>query len=60
MATAVKPTMKQGVEEGTTVHRIRITLTSKSVKNLEKGGLQWRPASRTTTSWRSLMRWVLL
>ena len=30
---------KIGVEEGAApIHRIRITLTSKNVKNLEKGG----------------------
>lgn len=35
---ATKPVAKQGVEEeGPQVHRIRITLTSKNVKNLEKG-----------------------
>ncbi len=34
---ATKPSMKEGVEEGPAVHRIRITLTSKNVKNLEKG-----------------------
>jgi hypothetical protein len=34
---ATKP-VKTGVEEeGPAVHRIRITLTSKNVKNLEKG-----------------------
>lgn len=38
MATALKPGAgKPGVEEGEPVHRIRITLTSKNVKNLEKG-----------------------
>jgi hypothetical protein len=37
MAMAMKPG-KVGVEEAIeTVHRIRITLSSKSVKNLEKG-----------------------
>lgn len=35
---AIKPTMKEGVEaEEAPLHRIRITLTSKNVKNLEKG-----------------------
>mmetsp|Transcript_14556 Transcript_14556/g.31709 ORF Transcript_14556/g.31709 Transcript_14556/m.31709 type:complete len:121 (+) Transcript_14556:88-450(+) len=34
---ATKPAQKAGVEEeGPAVHRIRITLTSKNVKNLEK------------------------
>eukprot|EP00889_Picochlorum_renovo_P001838 jgi/Picre1/28868/NNA_004264.t1 len=38
MATAIKPVTKPGVEEAEApqVHRIRITLTSKNVKNLEK------------------------
>ncbi|EFN56903.1 hypothetical protein CHLNCDRAFT_22032 [Chlorella variabilis] len=38
MATAIKPTQKPGVEEAEAapIHRIRITLTSKNVKNLEK------------------------
>lgn len=38
MAAAIKP--KQGVEEPVEqapIHRIRITLTSRNVKNLEKG-----------------------
>ena len=35
---ATKPVAKEGVEvEGAQVHRIRITLTSRNVKNLEKG-----------------------
>ncbi len=35
---AVKPVGKPGLEEDTApVHRIRITLTSRNVKNLEKG-----------------------
>jgi hypothetical protein len=34
---AMKATTKDGVEEGPTVHRIRMTLTSRNVKNLEKG-----------------------
>lgn len=46
MATAIKPTQKPGVEEAEAapIHRIRITLTSKNVKNLEKGGCwaAWR------------------
>jgi small subunit ribosomal protein S20e len=39
MATAMKPAAKPGVEEAEAapIHRIRITLTSKNVKNLEKG-----------------------
>lgn len=37
MATAAK---KIGVEEEVQVHRIRITLTSLNVKNLEKGEQQ--------------------
>ena len=39
---ATKPVAKEGIEEsqGPVVHRIRITLTSKNVKNLEKGKLQ--------------------
>lgn len=39
MATAIKPAQKPGVEEAeaTPIHRIRITLTSKNVKALEKG-----------------------
>lgn len=39
MATAIKPAQKPGVEEAEAapIHRIRITLTSKNVKNLEKG-----------------------
>lgn len=38
MATAMKPVAKQGVEEADApqIHRIRITLTSRNVKNLEK------------------------
>lgn len=38
MATAIKPAQKPGVEEAEAapIHRIRITLTSKNVKNLEK------------------------
>ncbi len=30
--------LKAGVESGATSHRIRITLTARNVKNLEKGG----------------------
>lgn len=38
---ATKPVGKAGVEEeAPAVHRIRITLTSKNVKNLEKGASQ--------------------
>jgi hypothetical protein len=39
MATAIKPAQKPGVEEAEAapIHRIRITLTSKNVKALEKG-----------------------
>jgi small subunit ribosomal protein S20e len=38
MATAIKPAQKPGVEEAEAapIHRIRITLTSKNVKALEK------------------------
>jgi small subunit ribosomal protein S20e len=38
MATVMKPAAKQGVEEADDpqIHRIRITLTSRNVKNLEK------------------------
>ncbi|KAI7840626.1 hypothetical protein COHA_005648 [Chlorella ohadii] len=38
MATAIKPAQKPGVEEAEAapIHRIRITLTSKNVKSLEK------------------------
>lgn len=38
MASAIKPVTKAGVEEGDapSVHRIRITLTSRNVRNLEK------------------------
>ena len=43
MATAMKPAQKPGVEEADAapIHRIRITLTSKSVRNLEKGERGW-------------------
>ena len=43
MATAIKPVQKPGVEEAEAapIHRIRITLTSKNVKSLEKGGSGW-------------------
>lgn len=39
MATAIKPAQKPGVEEAeqAPIHRIRITLTSRNVRNLEKG-----------------------
>jgi hypothetical protein len=37
MQMATKPVQKDGLEEAPAVHRIRITLTSKNVKNLEKG-----------------------
>ena len=43
LATQVpmKPAAKPGLEEDTqAVHRIRITLTSRNVKNLEKGAKQ--------------------
>lgn len=44
MAMPIKPG-KAGVEEAIeTVHRIRITLSSKNVKNLEKGRLRFLPA----------------
>mmetsp|Transcript_431 Transcript_431/g.1123 ORF Transcript_431/g.1123 Transcript_431/m.1123 type:complete len:120 (+) Transcript_431:123-482(+) len=33
---AMKAPAKEGLEEGPTVHRIRMTLTSRNVKNLEK------------------------
>lgn len=38
MATAIKPVTKPGVEEADMpqIHRIRITLTSRNVRNLEK------------------------
>ena len=38
MATAIKPAQKPGVEEAEAapIHRIRITLTSRNVRNLEK------------------------
>ncbi len=41
MATAIKPAQKPGVEEAEAapIHRIRITLTSKNVKALEKGAM---------------------
>jgi hypothetical protein len=39
MATKPSLASKVGVEEGAaSIHHIRITLTSKNVKNLEKGG----------------------
>ena len=38
MAYALKPAKQLGADEGSEqIHKIRITLTSKSVKNLEKG-----------------------
>ena len=38
MAYALKPAKQLGADEGPEqIHKIRITLTSKSVKNLEKG-----------------------
>jgi small subunit ribosomal protein S20e len=38
MAYAMKPPKQQGVEEPQEqIHKIRITLSSKNVKNLEKG-----------------------
>jgi hypothetical protein len=38
MAYAMKPPKQQGVEETQEqIHKIRITLSSKNVKNLEKG-----------------------
>lgn len=46
-----KPVEKAGLEgQGAALHRIRITLTSKNVKNLEKGELgRWgnRPVQTT-------------
>jgi ribosomal protein S10 len=38
MATAIKPVEKRGIEEadGAPIHRIRITLTSRNVRSLEK------------------------
>jgi hypothetical protein len=48
---ATKPT-KAGVEEGESpIHRIRITLTSRNVKNLEKGGFLGRHATCLQCSW---------
>ena len=50
---ATKPVGKPGAEEETApVHRIRITLTSRNVKNLEKGTPSGRlsPANLTFTS----------
>ena len=44
MATAMKDAVKPGVEEAAPVHRIRITLSSRNVKNLEKGALTPSPA----------------
>lgn len=47
---ATKPVGKAGLEgEGPQVHRIRITLTSKNVKNLEKGRFSQRD------SWQSAL-----
>ena len=48
MATAMKPVAKAGVEEAEAapIHRIRITLTSKNVRNLEKGA-RWGWRRRT-------------
>lgn len=42
MATAIKPVQKPGVEEAEAapIHRIRITLTAKNVKSLEKGEVE--------------------
>ena len=41
MAYALKPAKQLGADEGPEqIHKIRITLTSKSVKNLEKGTLK--------------------
>ena len=42
-AAVIKPATKPGVEEADAapVHRIRITLTSKNVRNLEKGEWAW-------------------
>ena len=44
---AMKPAGKPGFEgeEGSQIHRIRITLTSKSVKSLEKGEVLQRSKS---------------
>ena len=44
MATAYKPPQAEGksaAEEIQRIHRIRITLTSKNVANLEKGAWAW-------------------
>ena len=43
MASALKEPVKPGVEEAAPVHRIRITLSSRNVKNLEKGTLPTPP-----------------
>lgn len=39
---AYKPPVKVGQEEEAEVHRIRITLTSRNVKNLEKGEQEYK------------------
>lgn len=49
---AMKPAAgKPGLEEeGSQIHRIRITLTSRNVKNLEKGGPAFLVSSLVTSS----------
>jgi hypothetical protein len=50
---ATKPAGKPGVEEDLPqVHRIRITLTSRNVKNLEKGEHCWQPPLEDTAAGR--------
>ncbi|KAB1200984.1 40S ribosomal protein S20-2 [Morella rubra] len=47
MAYAMKLPKQQGVEEGQEqIHKIRITLSSKNVKNLEKGYKEGRATAR--------------
>ena len=50
MASALKEPVKPGVEESAPVHRIRITLSSRNVKNLEKGTLLTRPLLHLVTA----------
>ena len=59
MATAMKDAVKPGVEEAAPVHRIRITLSSRNVKNLEKGALTRRPFPLPSASPRHLQASVL-
>ena len=51
MAAASKPGLE---EEGAAIHRIRITLTARNVKNLEKGegciGCTWEWQCRRRTA----------